>query len=135
MALVWNQDLSVGYGLIDDQHKELFTRYNALLQACKDGKGREEIEPMLDFLILYVREHFAEEERFMQLHDYPEQAEHKQQHRALTEKVQEVASELEERGATVAVITALNQTLCDWLLRHVKQVDTKLGKFLAAKAA
>lgn len=40
MALTWTDDLAVGFGLIDSQHKELFSRFNALLQACREGKGR-----------------------------------------------------------------------------------------------
>lgn len=135
MALTWTEDLAVGYGLIDAQHQELFSRYNRLLQACKEGKGREVIEPVLDFLIDYVASHFAEEERFMLRYAYPERDDHVQQHRELVRHVEEVRRELRERGATVAVITSINQTLCAWLIRHVKQTDVKLGCFLAARSA
>ncbi len=134
MALTWTEDLSVGYGLIDTQHKELFSRYNGLLQACKEGKGREVIEPVLDFMIEYVTSHFAEEERLMQRYDYPERDDHMQQHRDLFRQVGEVRKELQERGATVAVITSINHTLCNWLIRHVKQTDVKLGRFLATRS-
>lgn len=135
MALVWTEDLAVGYGLIDAQHKELFARYNSLLQACREGKGRDAIVPVLDFLIDYVSAHFAEEERFMERYAYPERDEHVQQHRELFRHVGELRKELQERGATVAVITAINHTLCNWLLKHVKQIDVKLGRFLATRAA
>lgn len=135
MALLWTEELAVGYGLIDDQHKELFARYNKLLQACKEGKGREAIEPTLDFLIDYVKRHFAEEERFMERYAYPERDDHIQQHRSLFGQVDAVRSELRERGATVAVITSINHTLCNWLIQHVKQTDRKLGKFLNTLAA
>lgn len=135
MALTWTEDLTVGYGLIDTQHKELFSRYNSLLAACKEGKGREAITPVLDFMIEYVTAHFAEEERFMARYDFPERAEHLEQHRELFAHVAEVRKELQEKGATVAVITSINHTMFNWLLRHVKQTDVKLGRFLAAQAA
>lgn len=134
MALIWTEDLSVGYGLIDDQHKELFSRYNQLLKACKEGKGRDAIIPMLDFLVEYVTGHFAEEERFMERYAFPERSEHVQQHRNLFEHVNEIYAELRDKGASVAVITAINHTLFDWLLKHVKQTDVKLGRFLAGVA-
>ncbi|TLM63044.1 MAG: bacteriohemerythrin [Deltaproteobacteria bacterium] len=135
MALTWTEDLTVGYGLIDAQHRELFARYNSLLQACRDGKGREAIEPVLDFLVEYVTVHFAEEERFMERYAFPERDEHIRQHRDLFRQVDEVRRELRERGASVAVTTSISHSLLNWLLRHVKQTDVKLGRFLAAKAA
>jgi len=133
MALTWTEDLAVGFGLIDTQHKELFSRFNALLQACKEGKGREVIEPVLDFMIEYVADHFAEEERFMARYAFPERDEHMQQHRELVQYVGEVRKELRDKGPTVAVITSINHTLLNWLLRHVKQTDVKLGRYLASR--
>jgi hemerythrin len=133
VALTWTEDLAVGYGLIDAQHKELFDRYNSLLQACKEGKGRATIIPLLDFLIEYVGVHFAEEERFMARYAYPERAEHSQQHRELIRQVDEVRRELQENGASIFVITSITQTLLNWLLGHVRQTDVKLGRFLATQ--
>jgi hemerythrin len=135
MILTWTEDLAVGYGLIDDQHKELFSRYNNLLQACREGKGRATIAPLLDFLADYVTSHFAEEERFMERYAFPERAEHMQQHRELIRQVNEVRKELQENGATILVTATISQTLLDWLLKHVRQTDVKLGRFLAAQAA
>jgi hemerythrin len=60
MALIWTEALAVGHGLIDAQHKELFSRYNTLLQACREGRGREAIAPALEFLAEYVVKHFAD---------------------------------------------------------------------------
>lgn len=135
MALTWTEDLAVGFGRIDTQHKELFFRYNNLIVACKEGKGKEAISTMLDFMIEYVSVHFAEEERFMTLYRYPDQVAHRQQHRELFDKVEEVRHELQEKGPTVGVVTAINHTLLNWLIRHVKQTDIELARFLIAKAA
>ncbi|MCM2264442.1 MAG: bacteriohemerythrin [Desulfuromonadales bacterium] len=135
MAITWTEDLAVGYGLIDAQHQELFSRFNNLLQACREGKGRTTIAPLLDFLTDYVTVHFAEEERFMQRYAFPERDAHIQQHHELIRHVDEVRRELQENGATILVTTIISQTLLDWLLKHVKQTDVKLGRFLAARAA
>lgn len=135
MALVWTEELAVGYGLIDEQHKELFSRFNSLLEACREGKGRATIAPLLDFLADYVTSHFAEEERFMQRYAFPERDAHVRQHRELIRHVEEVRRELQENGATILVTATISQTLLDWLLKHVKQTDVKLGRFLAARTA
>jgi hemerythrin len=135
MALIWTDDLAVGFGRIDTQHQELFLRYNRLIEACRDGKGREQIATMLDFMIEYVTTHFAEEERFMTLYRYPEREAHQKEHRELFAHVQQVREELHERGPTVGVITSITHTLLHWLIRHVKQTDIELARFLVANAA
>lgn len=135
MALKWSEELSVGYGLIDQQHKELFLRFNSLLDACKEGRGKETIIPVLNFMVEYVTRHFDEEEQFMNTFNFPDRHEHIQEHRELFKHVNDVHKELQEKGATVAVITAINHTMFNWLLRHVKQTDVKLGRFLADRAA
>lgn len=131
MALEWSEDLSVGYGLIDDQHKELFTRYNSLIQACKERQGREAIRSMLDFLVEYVTEHFAEEEQYMQRYNYPGRVEHMQQHSELFQLVNKTYEDLQINGASVDVITSVNHTMLNWLLHHVRKVDTSLGRYLS----
>ena len=134
MSLIWTESLAVGHGLIDVQHRELFQRYNCLLQACKEGHGREELEPALDFLAEYVTKHFAEEERFMWMSAFPESEEHKRQHREFSQKVSNLRQELRERGASVALTTAISHELLNWLLWHVRQTDVKLARHLADNA-
>ena len=134
MSLVWTESLAVGHGLIDVQHRELFQRYNNLLQACREGRGREELAPALDFLNEYVVTHFAEEERFMWITAFPESEEHKQQHREFCAKINDLRRELQEQGATVALTTAISHTLLNWLLWHVRQTDVKLARHLAGRA-
>ena len=65
-------------------------------------------------------------------HRYPERDEHMRQHRELVGQVVEVRKKLQGRGASVEVVTAIDHTLLNWLLNHVKQVDMKLGRFLDA---
>lgn len=135
MAMTWNESLRVGFGLIDDQHQELFTRYDTLISACKEGKGKDVIRPMLEFLMEYVERHFAEEERCMLRYAYPDREEHLAQHREMVKQINEVYEELKEKGATVGVITSISHSIFNWLLKHVKQTDVLLGRFLAQQAA
>ena len=54
MALQWTSDFSVGETTIDHQHMELFQRFNDLLDACRQGRGKERVSLLLDFLDQYV---------------------------------------------------------------------------------
>lgn len=71
MSIEWNNSLAIGVAEIDDQHKELFSRFDSLLTACNEGKGRGEVLRVLLFLDDYIKSHFAAEERLQLKHDYP----------------------------------------------------------------
>ena len=62
MAIEWTEDLATGVNKIDNQHKELFKRINNLLEACNQGRGKNEVEKVIKFLDDYVIIHFSEEE-------------------------------------------------------------------------
>ena len=62
MAMGWTEDLSVGVDVIDQQHKIWFEKANQLFDAGKNGKAKEFIAQMLDFLDEYTKMHFRDEE-------------------------------------------------------------------------
>jgi len=131
MALTWTDDLAVGFGRIDEQHRELFARYNELIEECMTGRGRQSMVPMVDFLSGYVAEHFDEEERLMERYAYPGLDRHRQEHREFTERVAAIRLDLQLNGPSAAIVSAVTHSLIDWLVRHVKQVDVQFGRFLA----
>jgi hemerythrin len=133
MAIEWTDDLATGVGEIDEQHKELFGRVNSLLDACKAGKGKEEVEKTLDFLSSYVLEHFGTEEQMMRKHEYPNFDEHKVQHEAFIADVAKLREELSQGGAGVALIIRTNAAVVDWLLKHIRKTDKLMGGFLKSK--
>ena len=50
MQIEWNDDLTTGNNTIDEQHKELISRFNSILAACNLGKGKDEVKNLLQFL-------------------------------------------------------------------------------------
>jgi len=60
MPFEWTQNLSIGVAEIDNQHKELFKRINNLLDAISQGKGKQELFAVLEFLEDYSKFHFAD---------------------------------------------------------------------------
>ncbi|WP_242990313.1 bacteriohemerythrin [Acetobacterium bakii] len=59
MAITWTPDLSVGVEKIDLQHKMLFEKADQLFSAGKNGKSKDFIAQMLDFLGDYTKQHFS----------------------------------------------------------------------------
>lgn len=133
MNVQWSSDLEVGVELIDSQHKELFVRFNNLLDALWEAKPKEEVSKFLDFLGLYVHEHFGAEEDLMQSHDYPLASTHKAQHMSFVEDFGKLRQELETKQmSTEATINLINGTY-GWLRNHIKGTDQLLGEFLKDK--
>jgi hemerythrin len=130
MAIEWTEDLSTGVGEIDEQHKELFSRVNALMDACKAGKGKKEVGNTLDFLDAYVREHFGTEEKMMIRHEYPEYPQHKEQHEIFIGEVERLRAEFADEGAALSLVIRTNQAAVDWLLQHIRKIDKRLGTYL-----
>ncbi len=133
MALEWTEDLVTGSFEIDRQHKELFKRINALLEACRQGKGKAEISKVVQFLDDYVATHFAEEEKYMKKYDYPAYAAHKAQHLEFIENFSELRRQIEKDGAGVHLLVKTNHMVVQWLINHISKVDRALGTFLKAR--
>lgn len=134
MSLQWSEDLSVGYPLIDDQHRSLFDQFERFLVACEERRCSAHLQELFAFLDLYVSRHFREEEELMERHDYPETARHKGEHRYFIEQLAGLKREMEASGPTIQVIIRTNKALIYWLTEHIREVDTGLATHLQQNA-
>ena len=57
------KDLETGNALIDSEHRQLFAVINKLMDACSQGKGRDQIASTVQYLNDYVSKHFSDEEQ------------------------------------------------------------------------
>jgi hemerythrin len=130
MPVEWTQDLAVGVKIIDEQHKEIFRRVDALLEACKAGKGKQAVGGMLTFLGDYIVEHFTAEEAIQRQYSYPSYKSHKQEHERFIQSVEELKKKFEEEGPSLMTVLETNRTVVDWLVKHIKKVDMDLGAYL-----
>ena len=130
---VWKDEYSVGIKEIDDQHKELFKRINALYNALLSGKGKSQIGEMIVFLADYVVEHFDSEEKFMKKYNYPDYEPHHEIHEKFKQRIQELKKEYEENGATSYLAIITQRDVGDWLINHILKVDTKYIPYLKGK--
>ncbi len=133
MNIYWTQELATGSKLIDEQHQELFARIDRLVAACIAGKGAEQTRPMLEFLKSYAEQHFAAEEQLMRDCAYPRAEFHRQEHALFAERLEAFDRELTDKGPETDLLTALNQSIVDWLFDHVCVEDRDLAKHLKAR--
>lgn len=126
----WTEEYAVGHPLIDSHHRELFERFNALINACRARKGREEIGRLYDFLDQYVHYHFSAEEALMAEAIYPDMARHQHQHQEFVKRLRQWQSQLKESGASFDLLVETNEALFAWLIQHIRLVDMKLGRII-----
>ncbi len=129
MAILWTKNLEVGVTLIDEQHKKWFEKADQLFEAGKNGKSKEYIIQMFDFLDDYTKTHFKDEEKYMQSINYPKLNEQKQMHQDFIKRLAELRKEYETSGANITVIIGANQFILDWLTKHISNEDKKIGEY------
>jgi len=133
MPLQWTPELSVGVAEIDRQHQELYKQANALLDAMSKGKGKAEVQFVVQFLGDYVKKHFEAEEILMRKYHYTGIASHKIQHAGFIRLYEEARRQIDFEGATPTLTLQLQRQLGDWLVNHIGKVDQTLGAFLQTK--
>lgn len=129
MGLLWTKNLEVGVDLIDTQHKKWFEKADQLFEAGKNGKSKEYIVQLFDFLDDYTKTHFKDEEEYMQSINYPELNLQKQMHEGFIKKLAELRKDYETAGANITVIIGANQFILDWLTKHISSADKKIGEY------
>ena len=131
--LQWNDSLSIGVKLIDEQHKTWIERYNALASAVETRQGPREIAETLNFLVDYTAFHFDTEEQHMAASNYPGLDEHRARHEELRATLGRLVDDFQEEGATHILADFLQTFLGNWLVDHIRSVDIRFGTHLKDK--
>ena len=134
MAMTWNEAMATGVSELDRQHQEIIRQINAMSDAMKQGKGREEIGRLLDFLGRYTVDHFAKEEAAMVSLACPVAEANRQAHRKFVERFTELRGQLDQSGASARLAIEIHRELSDWLVKHIMGIDTKLRACAAEPA-
>lgn len=133
MAIQWKESYAIGVEEVDNQHKGLFDAVNRLLDACGKGKGKEELDSVIKFLEDYVVTHFSTEEKLQKQYNYPDYESHKQLHDNFIKEFTKLKKQIETEGANARSVVLVNRVVVDWLTKHVKNIDKKVGLFLKDK--
>jgi hemerythrin len=126
----WDESLSVGVDVIDEQHKTWIANYNSVVDAIESQGGPAPITRTLGFLIEYTDMHFETEAGFMRESGYPGMDEHLAKHAELQQTVANLVADYEEEGETAALETAVETFLGNWLLTHIRDTDQLFGAYV-----
>jgi hemerythrin len=125
----WSEAFRVNVALLDDQHRELFSRINALSESIgRNGSVEGHPEEKRD-VMGFTRTHFADEEALMSAHGYPRAEVQRRAHETLLKQLEGLVT-AEERRARPRSETAVD-FLKDWLIRHTLLEDLQYRDFFA----
>lgn len=135
--MIWNERLKIGVKEIDEQHEELFMRFNSLLETVRSNNEKElrvkKIIETLDFLTEYVVIHFDAEEKLQNEMGYPERVIHQKLHEKFKNDVIVFKTKLTETNFDEDVIQWFTGKLSAWLINHVADDDQHIADFILKK--
>ena len=130
MAYTWDSSLETGYVKVDNQHKQLVSAVNNLMEASKSGKGDSAVLQTLDFLTGYAIKHFADEEQLQIDYKYPDYLAHKRLHDEFKGVVDGFVQRVAKEGPTPELIGVVTSAVGSWLLNHIKGDDFRMAAFV-----
>jgi len=80
-----------------------------------------------------VDKHFGTEEKYMLQYNFTGYEKHKEQHEIFNKNFIELVERINREGVHSDIVITANRVVVDWLINHIKKVDTKLAKFLNEK--
>jgi hemerythrin len=131
-TISWDVSMTTGVESIDNQHKQLINWLNDLLEAMSQGRGRAQLDGLLDKLSEYAVMHFSHEEECMTKYNCPVAAQNVAMHKTFITTFEGFREELERTGPTAHLVVRLEAELMRWLATHIKVTDTQLGPCVKA---
>ena len=126
-TISWDPSMTTGVDSLDNQHKQLIAWLNDLLSAMSVGRGRGEVESLLDKLGGYAVMHFGHEEDCMARYNCPVAALNAAQHKDFVATFSSFREEFDRDGATAHLVVRVESELMRWLAGHIKRTDTQLA--------
>lgn len=124
----FTEEYLVGVDLLDREHRELFDivgKANRLVREYDFSSGYDSIVELLSELKAYTKEHFQDEEEYMESIHYDGLAAQKRAHDAFIDKLDTL--DLEEiKENPQENLQKLLEFLLGWLINHILNADKKI---------
>ncbi|MCL2608530.1 MAG: hemerythrin family protein [Treponema sp.] len=133
MKLEFTADLETGVPNIDEQHKELIKRINDVVALGGEASKKEDTDRLIGFLEEYVLKHFRDEEQLQRNSGYPKYEWHRGQHEEYIRNLAKLKEEYAKNGPSLSFTIALNSSVIEWIVRHIRSVDKELGAHINDK--
>ena len=79
----WCDEYSIDNPMIDEQHKKLFELAGAVEDIAEHAVSKRKVKELLSDFFHYMRDHFSDEEKYMESINYPELEPHRKIHKEI----------------------------------------------------
>jgi hemerythrin len=128
-AHAWNEQLDLGHEAMDEDHHLQVALVAALADAIEQRRPVE-ARRLISQLVAFSGMHFGGEELLMGASTYPDRQRHAEEHRMLTQAMQEVEGALDREEPELALAFALD--LRAGLAGHIAGSDLRLADHVRA---
>ncbi|EAH7999417.1 hemerythrin family non-heme iron protein [Campylobacter jejuni] len=128
----WDKTFSVHNAKIDEQHKKLFELAGKVEYLIDKPVYKDEIKNLLAEFFNYMKDHFYEEERYMELIKYPDIETHKKIHKHIIQSMIELIKNIK---STNDLKEKLYLAVKKWLLEHILYKDMKVEQYRRSSLA
>ncbi|WP_423793283.1 bacteriohemerythrin [Methanocaldococcus indicus] len=127
MYLKWSEEYEMNIKTFDEEHKFLLETVNNVFSLILNNKKDEAKNILINHIIFYADKHFKHEEKYMELHNYPDYENHKKIHDIF---VNIMIRELDKIKKDDKELMRVVSFLIGWLESHIKRCDKKFGFWL-----
>lgn len=124
----FTDDYLTGIALVDAEHKELFRivdKANQLVKSFDSLSGYDNIMLILNELKEYTKEHFADEQEYMEAIHYEGLSAQKRAHEAFIDKLENIdLNQIDQNPQEY--LQELLEFLLGWLINHILYTDKKI---------
>jgi hemerythrin len=128
-TIEWEDEWNLGNSVIDKQHKTLVNLINGIIS--EDIRTKDLLQGLID----YTAQHFADEEQLMfeSGYDKDKYKSHKIEHKQITKALLEISFALVNNGDP-ELPNKFRQFCLDWFVLHFLGTDKQFGEFLKGGA-
>jgi hemerythrin-like metal-binding protein len=128
--IVWTEEFSLGVEKLDQQHRELFSIVNELIENQDATATSELLEDVLFRVCGYAAYHFRTEERVMKEYGYPGYASQVSEHAAFRVKAAGFCADAIAGKNESGLLGEMLEYLHNWLFNHILESDLVFKNFL-----
>ena len=123
----WSKSFELGIDEFDYHHKHLVDLLNMTYDRFTNGASHEELGAVLDELADYATYHFAAEEYWMGVHEYPGFTKHSEEHKKFCNRVTEILNDFHNGNDSLSL--EVLTFIMNWLTHHIMGTDAMYGVF------
>ena len=129
-VIIWSDALKIGIDPLDKDHQTLVSLLNAMM---RDDVQEAEMGKAIEALLDYTFYHFRREEAVMEECGFPDLANHREIHRKLAARANELASTWQAHKSREH-LQALRNLLRSWLFEHIATVDMEIFPYTKGRS-